>query len=509
MKEKNNPQRKKGRFRYFLLWGIFWEFLHILKKKEKIGQIENNFKEYLKEEEKEIEKYAKGCESLPKFFCNSGSLFRDFFIPSHANSHKPKILRTKSLTLIVIIMALLKLSVALYVFYFMAYQAKMSENMTAQILELVNRDRVAQGLSVLNSNAVLSASALSKAENMVLNNYFAHYSPDGRKPWDFIDRNAYPYLFVGENLAMNFTSAESAHQALMLSPSHKENILNERYRDIGLAIVNGQIAGKNTNVLVQLFALKKEAQVNLALTVDKSAGSTEPAINLPKTEPKKAPETISAPKSETIASARQEVISAQPKAQVISAPEKTAVASLETKVENVPVIAQAEIEKIANAVPALPDANKIADKEIPLPVEAENAPAPEAAPAKEAIGRPSLAGEQVLSEAEIAQKPLFIEAELSPNSALEKNALTEVKSFDNIPDRDMISGDRRMKMLNGIMLAILGGLFLILMGNIIIKAEVQHKPVIFQALLALVCLAGLIYLNFNFLENVLPKLFIV
>ena len=74
----------------------------------------------------------------------------------------------------------------------------------------------------------MSASALAKAEDMAINNYFAHYSPNGKKPWDWINRDNYAYLFVGENLAINFTSAEAVHEALMNSPTHRQNILNEK-----------------------------------------------------------------------------------------------------------------------------------------------------------------------------------------------------------------------------------------------------------------------------------------
>ena len=379
----NNNKKKPARkslLKYFLLLGFLWEFLGLVEKKEKLDKIEDNFKEYLKEEEAEIEDYIEDKEGFSKFIKHSGKLISEFFIPCHSNNHKPKLLRTQSLTLIVVILALLKVTIALYIFYFTAYQAKMSEDMTAQILALVNRDRTAQNLKPLSLNTVLNSSALSKANNMVANNYFAHYSPDGKKPWDFIDRNSYAYLFVGENLAMNFTSAESAHQALMLSPSHKENIMNDKYLDIGLAVVSGEIAGKNTNVLVELFAVKAEIPVKLVLT-----------------------------------------------------------------------------------------------KEMP----------------------------KVKSISSLAK------AEVSPNSQIESNQLTQVKSFDNIPDKDIINQDKRMALLNNFMLGMMAFLFIALIINIIIKAEIQHKPVIVQTMLAIICLTGLIYLNFNFLENVLPKLFVV
>lgn len=493
MKDKKEQKPKKNWFKYILFLEILWEFLGLLKKGKKIEKIEDNFKEYLKEEEEEIEDYVEEKEGLLKFLRHSGNIFSEFFIPCHSNGHKPKILRTRSLTLIVIIMALLKISVALYVFYFTAYQAKMSEDMTAQVLDLINRDRAAQKLAPLNMNTVLNSSARSKAENMVANNYFAHYSPDGKKPWDFIDRGAYPYLFVGENLAMNFTSAESAHQALMLSPTHKENIMSDKYRDIGLAVVNGEIAGKNTNVLVQLFAQKLEPQAKLALVHDKSAGSTEPIVPLAPAAPKQAAE-LSAAKPVVAVAAKTETIKALPK----------------TKPESAPIAEENELLKIAKNLPLLPN---ISEQET-LPVPEEGIiPSMDYAAAPEAVSKFPVAENQVLPEADIASLDnaslAYAKAELSPNINIEENMITRVKSFDNIPDEDVISSDKRMAMINNFMLAVLAALFILLIANIIIKAEIQHKPVIVQTLLAIICLTGLIYLNFNFLENVLPKLFVV
>lgn len=463
----NNNKKKPARMsllKYFLLFGFLWEFLGLLEKKEKIEKIEDNFKEYLKEEEGEIEDYIRDKEGFSKFMSHSGKLFAEFFIPSHGNGHKPKILRTRSLTLIVVVLALLKISIAMYVFYFTAYQAKMSENLTAQIFDLINRDRVSQNLEPLQINAVLNASAMSKAENMVLNNYFAHYSPDGKKPWDFIDRDSYAYLFVGENLAMNFTSAESAHQALMLSPSHKENIMSDRYRDVGLAMVNGEIAGKNTNILVQLFAVKKEPDVRLAVVTENPVVAITEAV---------APAPIDIKPAQITKPAPAATISAPAKTETIKTPAVPVLKSPETEeAKNVPVAELAKILEMEKKIPPLP-----------------SVPAPENSLAETA--------------------PRLAQAEISPNEKIENNAITQVKSFDNVPEEDVIAKDRRMKLINNLMFGMMAVLFLLLLANIIIKAEIQHKPVIFQTMLAIFCLSCLIYLNFNFLENILPKLFVV
>ncbi|MFH1822416.1 MAG: CAP domain-containing protein, partial [Patescibacteria group bacterium] len=184
---------------------------------------------------------------------DSGSIFKNYFIPCNANNNKPKILQPKALLTIVILLAVLKVAVTGYLFFLYPNEAKMQEKITVNILELINHDRLENNLLPLTLNTDLSAAALAKADDMIINDYFAHYSPNGNKPWGWINRDNYPYLYVGENLAMNFSGPESAHTALMASPSHKKNILNGKYNDIGLAITTGEINGQNTNVLVEMF----------------------------------------------------------------------------------------------------------------------------------------------------------------------------------------------------------------------------------------------------------------
>ncbi|MCK5510903.1 hypothetical protein KAI65_05185 [Candidatus Parcubacteria bacterium] len=430
-KQKNTNQ--KNWLIFFLLGGFLIKLVVFLFKKISSSQVKNNFKKYIKKEEIEIEELSDQEEELPEFLHDSLKLFKDFFIPHKGNGHKPKILRTRSLALIVIAVVILKISILAYVFFINSYKAEMSENISGQIVDLINRDRKAQNLDPLSVNTVLNFSAFSKAEDLIIKDYFAHYSPDGKKPWDFIDRGQYEYLYVGENLAMNFTSAESAHQALMLSPTHRQNILSDKYSDIGIAVVNGELDGKKTNVLVQFFAIKKPAPIKIALAEYKTAGTTETAVIEVE---EKAPQTN-------------------------------------------------DIGK--------PDELKIPDS-IPVPIQKENLSSlfPEA---KNIIGE--------------NDKNLIAKAEISPNIAVEKNIFTEVKSFSNILDKNSIAYSEKVRISNMVTMVILGILFIAMIINIVVRAEIQHKKVFIQTVIAIICLTGIVYLNFSFLESVLPKLLIV
>lgn len=308
-------------------------------------KIEVNFKDFLDEEKEEVEELVNGKEGLKRFFHDSGSIFKQYFIPSEDNEHKPKILRTKSLAIIVVALIIIKMSVAGYLFCIYPNQARMSELITKQIMELINIDRKSEGVNELANNFALNESALEKAQDMVEKGYFAHESPDGRMPWNFINRSEYAYLFAGENLAMNFTSAQAAHNALMLSETHKKNILNQRYTDVGLAVLSGEIEGKRTNVLVQIFGSTSSTKLAIAPAVK------EPAV------PK---QTATLP----VNTIKQEIteVSTQVKAEQVK---PTEVKPIEEKIENTEkpavqdlnksIIAEIKPDYSFNNKPASPD----------------------------------------------------------------------------------------------------------------------------------------------------------
>jgi uncharacterized protein YkwD len=91
---------------------------------------------------------------------------------------------------------------------------------------------------------------------MFENQYFAHESPTGEKVSDLAKKFGYDFLLIGENLAMgNFSSDEDLVLAWMESPGHRENILNEKYQEIGVAVKKGIFEGKEVWIAVQHFGL--------------------------------------------------------------------------------------------------------------------------------------------------------------------------------------------------------------------------------------------------------------
>ena len=127
---------------------------------------------------------------------------------------------------------------------------------TQELGNLLNQERSVRNLNVLNWNAKLYKAAKNKTDHMIKYNYFEHYAPDGTSPWSFILNSKYNYKLAGENLAMDFSTTKSVHDAWMASPTHKENMLNPEYKDYAIYAKQGQINGQNTIVIVEMFASK-------------------------------------------------------------------------------------------------------------------------------------------------------------------------------------------------------------------------------------------------------------
>lgn len=122
-----------------------------------------------------------------------------------------------------------------------------------KVVDLVNKERIKQGLSALILNATLNQAAEYKAKDMLKNDYFAHTSPAGLTPWHWMEKSGYDYKYAGENLAVGFESAEKQQEAWMKSETHRKNILGANYRDIGVAVKEGKINGENILLTVQVF----------------------------------------------------------------------------------------------------------------------------------------------------------------------------------------------------------------------------------------------------------------
>ena len=188
------------------------------------------------------------------------------FIPHHTNNHRSKLLHPSSLAVIIGLYLFAHTSLKLTAYYtnpisqgtVLGYASNIS---TADVIAQVNQERLNNGQASLIENAQLSAAAQSKAQDMFASNYWAHNNPqNGRQPWNFIREAGYSYRYAGENLARDFGDTLSLVAAWMASPTHRENIVSDRYRETGVAVVNGQLQGVETTLVVQMFGAKSGQQ---------------------------------------------------------------------------------------------------------------------------------------------------------------------------------------------------------------------------------------------------------
>ncbi len=174
---------------------------------------------------------------------------KNFFIPTEKNKYKPYLLRKIAL----VAYSVLLIFVNSFGGIFGINQVQASNITPSNIIELTNQERAANGLNTLKENSSLAAAALAKANNMFEIQYWDHFGPNGETPWQFIRAEGYNYVYAGENLAKGFQTSEGVHEAWMASPTHAANIMSANYKDIGVAVVQGTLLGKQTTLVVQMF----------------------------------------------------------------------------------------------------------------------------------------------------------------------------------------------------------------------------------------------------------------
>lgn len=148
-----------------------------------------------------------------------------------------------------------------------------------RIVELTNQYRSQSGLTTLNLDSKLSEAALAKATDMFNQNYWAHVSPTGTEPWSFITKAGYSYRHAGENLARDFSNPDDTVKAWMNSPTHRQNILDSRYQDIGIAVLDGYINGVETTLVVQMFGTPQTelGQISAKQVINQALANENPS----------------------------------------------------------------------------------------------------------------------------------------------------------------------------------------------------------------------------------------
>jgi len=208
---------------------------------------------------------------------------KNVFIPTDNNSHIPLALRKKPLAAYSILLIAIKVF-AIIAIIIAPTPAELASGIDTGILvSLTNQSRADAGLPALTVDPKLTSAAQSKAQYMLDNQIFAHGDP-----WSFIKGAGYDYLYAGENIAVDFTTSESIHNAWMASPSHRANILRSEYENIGIAAIGGTFEGNETVMVVQMFGTPK-VQGTTTITPTPTPAPTPTSTPVPTATPTPTP----------------------------------------------------------------------------------------------------------------------------------------------------------------------------------------------------------------------------
>ena len=178
---------------------------------------------------------------------------KDHLVPHQGNNYHPHALRHRVLFGYSLILILLKVIAVVGPIALPSSSLYSSVVTPVNIVDLTNQTRKNLGLPALRQSNLLAEAAAAKARDMLANQYFAHTSPSGLTPWNWFAQVGYRYLYAGENLAVHYDSAEGVTEGWIASPSHRANIVNRDYTEIGVGVVSGEFENAPSTFVVELF----------------------------------------------------------------------------------------------------------------------------------------------------------------------------------------------------------------------------------------------------------------
>jgi uncharacterized protein YkwD len=125
------------------------------------------------------------------------------------------------------------------------------------LVDLVNTERVNQGMAALSVSGQLTSAAEDHSLDMACSNIFSHTGSDGSSPFDRISAQGFSFSMAAENIyagSGSYNSAQEAFNGWITSTGHRENMLNPEYTNIGIGYAtnsNGDYEGYFTAVFAK------------------------------------------------------------------------------------------------------------------------------------------------------------------------------------------------------------------------------------------------------------------
>jgi hypothetical protein len=140
---------------------------------------------------------------------------------------------------------------------------------SSDVLDLVNAQRKAAGLKSLSLNEDLNRVAQLRANEIAEN--WSHTRPNGEAWKTAFAEEGVSASYRGENLAKGQYSADTVVEAWMDSQGHRDNILNKKFKKMGVAsvVIDG------VTYWVQVFAndVKTTKKTTSKTTADSTQGT--------------------------------------------------------------------------------------------------------------------------------------------------------------------------------------------------------------------------------------------
>jgi uncharacterized protein YkwD len=138
----------------------------------------------------------------------------------------------------------------------------------SSVLVDINAFRAQHGLAKLHLNPQLMSAARAHTQQMAQDGYFAHESADGSAFWKRL-QSYYPVSpwhswTVGENLLWSASNLDGAGalELWLASPPHRRNLMDPRWREIGVSAVHerqapGVYQGQDVTIVTTDFGVRR------------------------------------------------------------------------------------------------------------------------------------------------------------------------------------------------------------------------------------------------------------
>lgn len=202
-------------------------------------------------------------------------------VPTEENNFHPRFFHVEIFSIFLILVVALQIFVysgtaTRIISAFPAF-SNIAAVLPAMLAAETNQYRLAQNTTPLKNSELLTVAAELKAQDMLKRGYFSHVDPDGNMPWKWFEQVGYQYSYAGENLAVDFVDSKDVTEAWIHSLTHRANLVNKDFSEIGIGTAQGVFEGKNTTFVVQFLAKpvnRASVPVALTATTPKRATST-------------------------------------------------------------------------------------------------------------------------------------------------------------------------------------------------------------------------------------------